>query len=85
MKTDGFLVAKDRNLSLYQDDNDEYYFVEKTTPEEADKWLNETFITVSIETDASVMENLRKVAEMNNMSLDSYITTLLEEVIYKQA
>lgn len=85
MKTDGFLVAKDRNLSLYQDDNDEYYFVEKTTPEEADKWLNETFITVSIETDVSVMENLRKVAETNNMSLDSYITTLLEEVIYKQA
>lgn len=85
MKTDGFLVAKDRNLSLYQDENDDYYFLEKITPEEADNWLSETFITITMETDDSVMEDLKKVAEENNMSLDSYITTLLEEVVYKKA
>ena len=82
MFIDGYLVAKDRDTRLYKDEEDQYYKVEKISKTDAEKWLDETFDTIPLEIDDDVLDVLKKSANDCNMSLDCYVTTLLEELLY---
>lgn len=81
MSIDGFLIAKDRNTSLYQDEEG-YYFVKRVDKTEAEEWIEKHFVTIKLDIEDDDIQQLEDMAKDCNMSLDSYITVLLEDAIY---
>ncbi len=79
LSIDDYLVAKNKNKCLYQDENGQYFFVEEVTEEEANEWLSTQFDTIKLDMKDEDIQALTGMAEKLNMSLDSLVTVLLEK------
>ena len=81
LSIDDYLVAKNKNKCLYQDENGQYFFVEEVTEEEANEWLSTQFDTITLDMKDEDIQALAGMAEKLNMSLDSLVTVLLEKTL----
>lgn len=81
LSIDDYLVAKNKNKCLYQDEDGQYFFVEEITEEEANEWLNTQFDTITLDMKDEDIQALVGMAEKLNMSLDSLVTVLLEKTL----
>lgn len=84
MKTDGYLVAESEGKALYQDEENNYFFVENNIRQvveidEAQKWLDTAFIQIQLDVDEDDWKELKDQADKLNMTVDCYITRLLEQ------